>query len=123
MKTSSAKAKGRRACAELADMLLRMTPELQKDDILVTPSGVTGDDLRFSPAAQKYFPWNVEVKNVEKLNIWSALNQAYSREQMDRHAILFFKRNRADMFVTMKADYFLKIVNDLNSLKRRFEDG
>ena len=62
MLTSSAKAKGRRACQKLREELLKAFPELQPKDIRVTPSGVTGEDLLLSPKAEQVFPYVVEVK-------------------------------------------------------------
>ena len=79
MKPSSCKAKGRKACVEVRDLLLKYAPDLLPDDIRITPSGVPGDDLLLSPAAQKIYPLSVECKNVEKLTIWGALAQGEVR--------------------------------------------
>ena len=38
--------------------------------------GDSGEDILLSPAARKLFPFSVECKNQEKLNIWSSLEQA-----------------------------------------------
>ena len=85
MLTSSAKAKGRRACQKLREELLKAFPELQPKDIRVTPSGVTGEDLLLSPKAEQVFPYVVEVKCQERLNVWKALEQA--REAADKLTI------------------------------------
>lgn len=107
MKTSSCKAKGRRCAAEVREVLLQHEPTLQGDDILITSSGVTGEDLVMSPLARTKYPWAVEAKNVERLNIWQALSQAESNA--DKYQpILCFKRNRSKLYVAMELSYFLK---------------
>lgn len=111
MKTSSAKAKGRRACAEVRELLLAAAPALQADDIQVTPSGVTGEDLHLSPLARGYFPFTFECKNVEKLNIWDALEQAKSHatKRQDLTPVLAFRRNHSELYVSLKLVDFLKL--------------
>jgi hypothetical protein len=112
MRTKSAKAKGRRAAAEIRELLLKTFPQLQESDIVVTPSGVTGPDLWLSPAAQILFPYAIESKNQEALNIWDSLKQAESHEKFLAAAkgILFFKRNKSELFMSMKASDFMKAI-------------
>ena len=38
--------------------------------------GESGRDIRLSPSAEKVVPFDIECKNTEKINIWSALEQA-----------------------------------------------
>lgn len=75
MKPSSAKAKGRRLQQELARDVTRAFG-LAEGDVLSRSSGATGTDLILSPAAAKIFPFAVEAKNQERVNIWSAFSQA-----------------------------------------------
>lgn len=113
MKTSSAKAKGRRAAQEVKAMLHKYVPlDLQPDDIIVTPSGCTGEDLMLSPRARSIYPWAIECKNVEKLNIWQAIAQTeeHSKKYLP---LLFFTRNRSEMYVCMKAEEFIKLYTEL----------
>lgn len=114
MRTSSAKAKGRRACSELKDLLHGYAPDLKNDDIIVTPSGVPGEDLRLSPAARDKYPYVFECKNVESLNVHQAYNQAAEHWQKrganpQEFPVLAFKKNRTDLFVMLKAEHFLKL--------------
>ena len=76
MKTSSAKAKGRRLQQKVRDLLLETFTELEPDDIRSTSMGVSGEDLQLSPAARKLIPFAIECKNQEKLNVWDSLKQA-----------------------------------------------
>lgn len=108
MRTSSAKAKGRRASQEVKDLLLKYS-DLQEADLVVTPSGVTGPDLLLSPLAQEYFPFAIEAKNQEKIAIWQAIDQARTHlKKGEQLPILFFKRNRSELMVCLKAEDFIK---------------
>jgi hypothetical protein len=110
MKTASCKAKGRRLAQEIKDLLLKYAPDITDRDIQVTPSGVTGPDLHLSAHADTKFPFVIECKNQEKLNIWNALSQ------LDKHdgwgtKVLFFRRNKSKTYVTLEAEEFLKLVS------------
>ncbi|MNJ94782.1 hypothetical protein D3C87_124850 [compost metagenome] len=114
MKTSSAKAKGRRACQEVKEAFHEWAPDLKDDDIIVTPSGVPGEDLRLSPAARDIYPYVVECKNVEKLNVHEAYQQAaqhWIKRGMNEseYPLLAFKKNRSDLFVMLSLKDFLKL--------------
>jgi hypothetical protein len=111
LKPSSAKAKGRRACQELKEKLLKAYPELEDGDIVVTPSGVNGEDLQMSPLAKKTIPLTFEVKNQERLNIWKAIDQ--SKTHIDtgdkRKPVVAFKRNNSRMYLTIDVEDFLEL--------------
>ncbi len=110
MKTSSAKAKGRRCCQEVVNLLLASFPSLTDKDITVTSSGVTGEDVKFSQLAHNILPYVIECKNVEALNIWKAMEQASSHAKSGEEPLLFFKRNRSNLFVALDAEYFIKLL-------------
>lgn len=112
MKTSSAKAKGRRAASGLREALLLAHPALKPDDILITPSCVNGEDLLLSPAAQALLPFAFEVKAQERLNVWDALAQSRSHVRKREHLkpVLAFTRNREDMYITVSLDDFIDLI-------------
>lgn len=109
MKTSSAKAKGRRACQDVQELLYKYAVHLQPGDIEVTSSGVTGEDIKLSPAARDVYPFVIECKNQEKLNIWSAIEQAKTHVKGVEVPLLFFKRNRSDLMVCLSAEDFMQL--------------
>lgn len=109
MKTSSAKAKGRKACKDVQDLLYIHAPHLEPGDIEITSSGATGEDLKLSPAAKRVYPFAIECKNQEKLNIWSAIEQAKTHVKGTEIPVLFFKRNRSDLMVCLSAEDFMKL--------------
>ena len=41
--------------------------------------GAGGEDLIMARAAREKFPFSIECKNVEKLNVWEAYEQAQAR--------------------------------------------
>lgn len=109
MKTSSAKQKGRRAAKQLQELLLKSFPELDEKDLIVTPSGINGPDLMLSPLAESFLPYDFELKNVEKINIWRALEQAEKRRDSNSPVVVF-RRNRSPMYACMPIEVFLKII-------------
>lgn len=111
MKTSSCKAKGRKACSETREALLRHAKSLHPDDIVVVPSGVTGRDLLLSPAAQLIYPFAIEVKNQESLNVWASFAQAETHVRPGETPVLFYKRNRSELMVSLKCEDFLQLLS------------
>ncbi len=114
MKPASAKAKGRALAKEVKELLLRYAPHLQPDDIVVTSSGDTGEDLKLSPAARDAYPIAPECKKQESLNIWAALKQAEGHSTR-YPGVVFFQRNRSKVYVAMEAEAFLKLVKGAGS--------
>ncbi|MFN7262226.1 MAG: hypothetical protein ACK5UJ_00280 [Pseudobdellovibrionaceae bacterium] len=112
MKTSSAKAKGRRLAQAVKDALLMWAPDkLRVDDIQVVSSGVPGKDLLLSPAAQEIYPLAIECKNQETLNIWKALAQAFSNASQHEFPVVCFSRNREGrVYIAMDLQHFLKLI-------------
>ena len=111
MKTSSAKAKGRNLQNLVRDKLrsIFLGKVLEEDDIKSQTMGMTGEDIVLSPAAKKIIPYSFECKNVEKLNIWNALEQAESNCE-GRTPVLVFKRNRSKVYVAIELDSWLDTI-------------
>lgn len=71
--------------------------------------GAPGEDVLFSPAARKQFPFSIECKNVEKLSIWSAIDQARGNMPEGSSEMVVFTKNREIPFVALPFDKFLEI--------------
>ena len=72
MKTDK-KSKGRR----LQKWVRELTPEklnIHEEDIESRSMGASGEDLITLKTAREKFPYSIECKNQEKLNIWSHTN-------------------------------------------------
>jgi len=106
LKTRSAKNKGQRLSKEVKNYLLKAFTSLLSDDIIVTPSGVPGEDLRLSPKAREQFQYSIECKNQERLNIWKAIEQAESNCGQYQ-PIVIFTRNRSKTYVCVEFEHFL----------------
>ena len=107
MKTQSAKAKGRKLQQWTRDCLiesLRIHPE----DIESRSMGAGGEDLIMSRAARKAFPYSIECKNQEKINVWSAYEQA-SENSLGYTPVVVIKRNRSKPLVVIDAKTFIDL--------------
>ena len=113
MKTSSCKAKGRRLQQEVRDALLHIGVAfgLVEGDIESRGMGQSGVDLVLSPAAQKVFSYDIECKNVERLNVVGVF-QAHSSKYADSGHVplLIHSRNFTEPMVTMRFMDFLKML-------------
>ena len=111
MKTRSAKNKGKRLQNDVRDLILETFKELEPDDVRSTTMGDSGEDVLLSPAARKLFPFSVECKNQEKLNIWSSLEQAETNA--GKHMpLLIFKRNRTKTYAVLELEKLLELLNE-----------
>lgn len=108
MLTSSCKAKGRKLASWFKERLLSRFPSLGGADIVVTSAGTTGEDLQFSPAARKLFPFQIEAKNLARAAIYVAYDQAC--EHGDYTPIVLLKSNRRDPLIIIDAEHFLDLI-------------
>ena len=109
MKPQSAKAKGRKLQQWVRDILLEAFPSLEPDDVRSTSMGAGGEDVQLSPAARRLFPYSVECKSVEKLNVWGAYEQAEANSG-EHEPILIMKKNRKKPLVVMDAEAFVNLL-------------
>ena len=90
-------------------MLLDASVNLEPDDIRSNPMGAHGEDLLFSPLARQTYPFSVECKNVEKLNMWAAIEQA---EEYGKYPpMVIFAKNGKEPMVALPLDKLLEIIN------------
>ena len=76
--------------------------------------GAGGEDLIMSRAAREKFPFSIECKNQEKLNIWAAWEQCQGNAQMYQPLCLI-KKNGTTPLVVLEADVFLDYVKEFNN--------
>lgn len=111
MKTSSAKAKGRRLQQKVAKRLQEWFGFVAADCRSI-PMGAQGCDIWLSSSAQEKFPFAMECKNVEKINIWEAWKQAKThalngREIEEVYPLIVFSKNNEEVLVTLRLDDLL----------------
>jgi len=106
MKTQSAKAKGRNLQKWVREQLIEKL-EIHPEDIESRSMGAGGEDLIMARSARQKFPFSVECKNVEKLNVWDAYEQAKSNCN-GYEPIVVMKKNHKKPLVVIDAEYFIK---------------
>ena len=111
MKTQSAKAKGRRLQQWFRDLLIEKL-NVHSEDIESRSMGAGGEDLIMARAARKKFPYSIECKNQESVNVWKSYEQA-EENSGDYEPIVVLKRNNTKPLVLVDADYFVRLHNEL----------
>ena len=114
MKPQSAKAKGRKLQQTVRDLILETWDTLEEDDVRSTSMGCGGLDVQLSPAAQKKFPYAVEAKNCERLNVWGAYEQATANSGK-LEPLLVMKKNRKKPLAVLDLDAFMELVRRADS--------
>jgi hypothetical protein len=107
MKTQSAKAKGRRFQQWVRDKLIE-TLNVHPEDVESRSMGAGGEDLIMARAAREKFPYSIECKNQETLNVWKSYEQAKSNSG-EYEPVVFIKRNNQKPLVVVDAEYFVKL--------------
>ena len=107
MKTSSAKAKGRNLQKWVVDKLVEHL-DADREDIESRPMGSQGEDVIMGKLTRQIFPYSVECKNVEKLNVWDAYDQA-TENCKGYEPIVVMKKNRKKPLVVIDAEAFLRL--------------
>jgi len=109
MKPSSCKSKGRRLQQQVARDVLTAFPHLTTDDVRSTPMGAHGEDVMLSARARQCFPFSVEAKNAERLNIWAAIDQNAKNANGHRRLIVF-KKNRSEVYAAVEWSVLLDMM-------------
>ena len=112
MKTSSAKAKGRNLQKKIRELLIEHL-NIDPEDIESRSMGAGGEDLIMARAARQKFPFSIECKNVEKLNVWEAYEQAKANCN-DYEPLVVMKKNQKKPLVVIDANYFISLVKRLD---------
>ena len=107
MRTQSKKAKGRRLQQWVRDILIEKL-EVHPEDIESRSMGAGVEDLIMSRSAREKFPYSIECKNQESLNIWKSYEQA-QQNSGNYEPIVVIKRNNVKPLVLVDADYFVEL--------------
>lgn len=103
----ASKAKGRRLQNLVRDMLREVyCDSLEHDDIKSQTMGMTGEDIVRSPAAKKRCAFSFECKNVERLQIWRAIEQCEENNPDGSSPAVVFKKNGKQPYVAIPLDTF-----------------
>ena len=113
MKPQSAKAKGRNLQKWTRERLIEEL-DIHPEDIKSTSMGAGGEDVTMARAAREKFPYSIECKNQEKINVWESYKQAESNSK-DYEPIVVLKRNNHKPLVLVDAEYFVKLYKEKNN--------
>ena len=107
MNHQSAKAKGRRLQQWVRDKLIKVL-DISEEDIESRSMGAGGEDLIMARAARQKFPYSIECKNQEKLNVWNAYNQSEDNSG-ENEPLLIIKKNNKKPLAIVDAEYFFRL--------------
>ena len=113
MKVASAKAKGRRLQQQFRELLIEKL-DIDPEDIESRSMGAGGEDLIMSKAARHKFPYSIECKNQEHMNIWSAWEQANGNKGI-YEPLVVIKKNGVRPLVVLDAENFLEMIKEFNN--------
>jgi hypothetical protein len=101
MKTSSAKAKGRKLQQWVVTKLIDIL-KLDAEDLESRPMGSQGEDVILGKQSRDAFPYSIECKNQEAVNVWKSYEQAQTNCK-GYEPLLVIKRNRSKPLVVIDA--------------------
>lgn len=110
MNIKSCKAKGRALCAFVRAKLLEWAPDLNPQDIEITTSSVTGRDIKLYGEARDTYPFAIECKKQEAVNVWKSYDQACSHAMVNEIPLLVINRNRSKVLVVIEIDDFMGLI-------------
>jgi|TARA_B110000438_G_scaffold252950_1_gene258258 hypothetical protein len=107
MKTSSAKAKGRKLQQWFTQKLIEGL-DLNEEDLESRPMGSQGEDIIMGRESREKFPYSIECKNQEAVNVWKAYEQAESNCK-GYEPLVVIKRNRSKPLVLVDAEHYISL--------------
>lgn len=107
MNIHSAKAKGRSLQKKVKQLILETWTTLEDDDVRSTSMGCSGEDILFSPAARKLFPFSVECKNQENINLQKSIDQSEYNSRVGIIPILIIKKNHKPIYAIFKSSLLI----------------
>lgn len=119
MKTSSAKAKGRKLQQHVRDVLLEAFPTLEPDDVKSTSMGSQGEDVQLSPAARRLMPIAIETKARSSIAACRFFEQAQEHAKAVKggkaHPVVVMKEDRKQPVVMVSLEFFVELLQERNN--------
>tara|TARA_X000000950_G_scaffold289192_1_gene410631 strand:+ start:4093 stop:4464 length:372 start_codon:yes stop_codon:yes gene_type:complete len=119
MKPSSAKAKGRNFQNKVREMIMEKLG-INEHDIKTAVMGESGMDIILSQEGRNAFPYAVECKKVERMNVWKCYDQACENSN-DLTPLLVFSKNHSKVMVCFEFEDFLDLVENARGFQRMVE--
>lgn len=114
MKTSSAKAKGRRLQKLVVSKILAAFTDLTERDVQSRAMGSQGTDVVLSEKAFKYFPFAIEAKNQEaNKKLLDMFGQASDHSNKSGgEPVLVVSANNSPVLAIVTLDIFMKLIRE-----------
>ena len=112
MRPSSAKAKGRKLQQWVVEKLVALLG-FDPEDLESRPMGSSGEDVIMGVQSRKQFPYSIECKNQEAVNVWKAMEKCQTNCK-DYGPLVIIKRNKSKPLALVDAEYFIKLHNKEN---------
>jgi len=113
MRPQSAKQKGRLLQQKFRQLLIDLLG-LDAEDLESRPMGSQGEDIIIGKQSRAVFPYSIECKNQEALNVWKSYDQAQTNCK-GYEPLLVIKRNRSKVLVVLDAEHFIKLHNNMHT--------
>ena len=111
--TKSGKAKGKSLQNLVVDLIRDYFPCLKDDDIRSALSSECGIDIKLSQYARRLFPYAVECKFRDRIDIWQGLAQAeINANKENLRPVLIFKRPRSRVYAVLEIEDFMMLVEN-----------
>jgi len=125
MKTSSAKAKGRRlqqwVAKKISDVL---NIPCGKDELIESREmGQTGVDVKLYGEAKEKYPYSIETKNTETWQLPATIRQVKTNIKKGTTWQIFLSKNHYDPVMIMDAEDWFKLYNEYLILKYKKQDN
>lgn len=115
MKTQSAKQKGRKLQQWFTKLLVDVLG-MDEEDMESRPMGSQGEDIIMGKLSRIRFPYSIECKNQEAVNVWKAYDQA-KENCKGYEPLVVIKRNRSTPLVLVDAEHFVGLFKDDEEVK------
>lgn len=114
MTPASCKMKGRRLQQWVVKQLVAILG-LDPEDLKSTPMGSQGADVIMGVKSKTAFPYAIECKNSQRINLWEAYEQAQAHAGNTKlEPLLVIKKNHRDPLVVIDAEHFFSLVRRAN---------
>lgn len=111
--TKAGKAKGKSLQNLVVDLIRDYFPCLKDDDIRSALSSECGIDIKLSQYARRLFPYAVECKFRDRIDIWQGLAQAeINANKENLRPVLIFKRPRSRVYAVLEIEDFMMLVEN-----------
>ena len=110
MKPQSAKAKGRKLQQWFTRLLVDAL-DMDEEDMESRPMGSQGEDIIMGKLSRNKFPYSIECKNQEAVNVWKAYAQAQENCK-SYEPLVVIKRNRSKPLVLVDAEHFVSLFEE-----------